>query len=301
MAWQDAYAAARWTNAFGLKTSGYDPVIGHRGTDLALAGGRELPAWERLTVIGYYESANLGHCMIAAAADGAVFGIAHLRGGTRADIGRLLVPGEPIAKIASGGTWRSQSDPDFPGLQWDGSHAHITMTRGQSVFGSVGLLDARPRIIAAASGKTPIGGTPVAYRKKDQKAFDTSRIVQPGDGFYLHTDPKQPTKNAANIVGAVGEYSITLPIYLEGNPGDVIDLVLRFVTNPGKKGATSSDHYRHRFIIGETGFAYDEAHFEPYVGSKAGPVAVYARLDAPKTNRGPVTVHRFDSVAKLNR
>lgn len=181
MAWQDTFAAENWTSAFGEKGPDYNPVIGHRGTDLAIRGGGDLPAWERLTVIDSdYFSGNLGYCIILRADDGCTFGVAHGRRGTRANNGEVLEPGDTIMSMAAGPRSLSQSNVDFPGNQWTGSHAHITLTRGQDVFGDVGLMDARPRIIAAVGRD---GGIDYGYGLTTAAQRDAQRALTEL-GFY---------------------------------------------------------------------------------------------------------------------
>lgn len=150
MSWQNTFASGNWTDGFGATAGRSNP---HRGTDLAV---RTLYAWERLTVVNsdvFYST--LGYCVILRADDGELFGVAHCRKGTRANNGAVLKPGDKIANAATGAS--SQSNANFPGTQWTGIHFHITRTRGAAVFGASGLLDARPRILAAVSGggKTP--------------------------------------------------------------------------------------------------------------------------------------------------
>ena len=147
MAWQDTFGSRNWTDAFGATEGRSNP---HRGTDLAVG---TLPAWERLTVVNsdlFYSA--LGYCVVLRAADGKLFGVAHTRKGTRAGNGAVLEPGDTIAEAASGPVWLNQNNIDFPGTQWAGKHFHITHTAGADPFGSSGLLDARPRIVASAGG-----------------------------------------------------------------------------------------------------------------------------------------------------
>lgn len=139
-----------------------------------------------------------------------------------------------------------------------------------------------------------------AYRFQDTKARKEGRMLAPGGSFYLHTDPNAGTSNARNVVGGVGNYSITEHLYAEGTPGDVLRLVLRHQTNPGQSNETNSDHYQHDFVFDANGQIRGEAHAQPYVGSSAGSVAVYALLTALKSNKGTAKITVFDSVAYLH-
>lgn len=148
MSWQESFTApGSWSDPFGATAGRSNP---HRGTDLARL---TLYAWETLTVVNsdlFFSS--LGYCMVVRCSHGYLFGIAHARGGTRAQNGKVLQPGDLLCHAANGPVSLSHSNPDFPGYQWAGRHFHITMTSGADVFGSSGLLDGRPHIVQQAGG-----------------------------------------------------------------------------------------------------------------------------------------------------
>lgn len=172
MAWQDSFAQRYWTDPFGA-TAGRDNP--HRGTDLAYL---TLYAWEELTVENsdvFYS--NLGYCILLKANDGTRFGIAHCRRGTRADNGKKLKPGDVVALAALGPRSLSQSNANFPGLQWNGAHFHITMTKGAHPFGSSGLLDARPRIVSGGGSVTNYGfGLTTEAQREIQRALTKLKL-----------------------------------------------------------------------------------------------------------------------------
>lgn len=148
MSWQDSFTApGSWTDPFGATAGRSRP---HRGTDLARL---TLYAWENLKVLDSDPTYSaLGHIMLLQADDGMRFGVSHARKGTRAANGRVMKPGGTLAVAANGPTSLPMSNVNFPGLEWAGRHFHITMSRTDP-FGASGLLDARPRILACASGK----------------------------------------------------------------------------------------------------------------------------------------------------
>lgn len=154
----------------------------------------------------------------------------------------------------------------------------------------------------AALMSSGIGGSKVIpYRLQDGTARSKSgRIIKPGGSCYLHRTAGASTSNAANVVGGVGNYSISVAVYAEGKPGDALDVLLRFQTNPGKSNEVNSDHYTKRMVFDEQGLIRDQLVCHPYVGSSAGPVAVYANMAAPKSNKGDAKVTVFDSTALLH-
>lgn len=132
-----------------------------------------------------------------------------------------------------------------------------------------------------------------SYPFQDALALREGRTVKPGASFYLNTDPKAPTSQASNIVGVVGQYAITTHLYVEGTPGDTVDLVLVW-QNQGVKPLTNSDHYVETVMIGSTGKAKTSTTFQRYVKSLD---AVYLRATAGAGNKADVKVTRLDSDA----
>lgn len=141
--WKAIYAPGNWRNGFGVKGPFYDPVVGHRGTDLAAPAGGPLIAWETMTcvengyssIVGAYANFRLG--------DGLFAGVAHLREGTRPDVGAVLQRGSGRIGLAAG-------HGDRHGSAWTGPHFHITLSGdARAAVGYGPLFDARPRILAA--------------------------------------------------------------------------------------------------------------------------------------------------------
>lgn len=148
---------------------------------------------------------------------------------------------------------------------------------------------------------TPSGGAEVRshYHVEDALSKSGKRLLNPGNGFYMHTDPKKGTSNAVNIAGGAGYYSFTEHVYAEGAPGDILNVYLLWQTDPDKPTQQNSDHYRHQIVIGPNGTVQDNFEFKRYVGATGRTVAVYAHISAASTNKKPVKVTRFDSDAYL--
>lgn len=135
--------------------------------------------------------------------------------------------------------------------------------------------------------------TVIHYKKQDKNARGKGRVIAPGSGLYLHESIDNPA-HASNVVGGVGFYSISPHVYIEGEPGDTVELLLLWQFSPGTSKATNSDHYRQTLTIGEDGVLKDSREFKGYVGSSKEPVAVYVRLEAAKSNAKPVKVTLLD-------
>lgn len=142
----------------------------------------------------------------------------------------------------------------------------------------------------AGGGKTTTKEVKVKhYFNDDKRALAKGgKSVAPSGGFWLHTDAKAPDGNASNIVGAPGEYSFVTHVYLEGTPGDTVDVVLAW-DNVKTTGAHSM-HFVERVEIGADGFARRNIPFHREVASG---YAVYARVAAAKGNKATVRVTRL--------
>lgn len=193
MAWQDSFTAAgSWSDSFGPRGSGF-----HHGTDLARL---TIYAWEGLTVLDSdYFSPALGYGTILKAADGTRFGVFHNRKGTRPANGKVLKPGDVIAQAASGPKSLAQSNPNFPGNDWDGAHFHITQVPdGYNPANWAGVTDPRPRIMACVEGR-PLPGPGSAW------AFNPPvKAVQESIQFHL----KARKRYNGPVDGAWGKESI---------------------------------------------------------------------------------------------
>ena len=143
MSWKDLFADDKWGNAFGVKGPLYDPTVGHRGTDLRAPAGGELIAWERMTCIENGYSSVVGPYSNFRLDDGMFLGVAHLREGTRPDVGAVLERGVGRIALAAG-------PGDRHGSAWTGPHFHIVLSKdARAATGYGPLFDARPRILAA--------------------------------------------------------------------------------------------------------------------------------------------------------
>ena len=132
------------------------------------------------------------------------------------------------------------------------------------------------------------------YRKQDATARAGGRTVKPNAAFWLNTTKGASASKATNLVGGIGAYSISPHIYATGTPGDVLEVVLAW--DDTKTVAPHSMHYTERITVDKDGFIRANREFKRDV--KAGE-AVYARLRASKTNKGPITVTVFDADAYL--
>ncbi|WP_449407989.1 M23 family metallopeptidase [Microbacterium maritypicum] len=155
---------------------------------------------------------------------------------------------------------------------------------------------------SAGEGTTPGPVSPkpkelkvLSYSRQDHTARNGGREIAPGANFHLNTTPKAPPHNATNIVGGIGPYSITVHVYAEGAPGDVVEVVLLW-QNINDKPITSSPHYTERLTLDRDGKI--RANFEFKRGVEAGGM-VLVRLDAVATNKGSVKVTCLDSDAYL--
>ncbi|HWV49298.1 MAG TPA: hypothetical protein VN035_07565 [Microbacterium sp.] len=159
------------------------------------------------------------------------------------------------------------------------------------------------RIPPTTSGPTNGGSTPSkpkeikvkTYHYEDKDARAGGRTVKPGTGFYLHDKAGLATSQAKNVVGGIGPYSITPHVYAVGTPGDVLELKLLWQDTKARP-VKNSPHYVERLVIDKDGQIRASREFKRAV---ADGYAVYVRLDAPKTNKAPITVTLLDSDAYL--
>lgn len=159
----EVYGADRVGTRWAVVDALHPNAVGHRGVDFRLpdGGGSPVPTYERGVVVSTPFSPILGYCTVIRLDDGRFAYWAHLRGGTRPNIGTVLEPGDLVGLAATGGTWLPQMDPDFPGTAWAGCHIHTGIgPLMSSVFSGI-TYDPLPRIQAslyalAGSGITPI-------------------------------------------------------------------------------------------------------------------------------------------------
>lgn len=166
----------------------------------------------------------------------------------------------------------------------------------------------RPPSTPAGGGAKPI--TPEEtkvvkhYVRDDAKARRTKLVggkvvplgmdLAPGGAYWLNESASSPNSHATNIVGGVGEYSFVEHIYAEGTPGDM--LLVRLYWDNTKTTGPHSGHFEQYMEIPSNGLLRENV---PFARAVAAGYAVYARLMALETNKGPIKVTRFYSDAVL--
>jgi hypothetical protein len=177
MSWTDAYATTRdlygMTRVVNGKTT--NP---HRGVDFAVQAGDVVPAYEECIVVesgtevtkGF--TAILGWYVVAKSVrDGRYLGWAHLRRGTRPEIGTRLKPGDQVGLAASGPIAYQNLSPamagiNYPGTAWSGPHIHTTVS--DTIIGIYfgNTWDPLPRIRAALTSLASTNITPITVTPK---------------------------------------------------------------------------------------------------------------------------------------
>lgn len=147
---------------------------------------------------------------------------------------------------------------------------------------------------APAGGSSSKGIQVKHYHVEDATCKASGRKLSPGNGIWLNKNRNAPVSQATNIAGGVGPYIITQHVYATGTPGDSI-LVALYWDNTKTSGAHSG-HYIERMVFDEQGLIQRSVTSQRAV---AKGFAVYGRLVAPETNKGPVNVTRFDTDAYL--
>ena len=132
------------------------------------------------------------------------------------------------------------------------------------------------------------------YHAEDKTARNGGRMVAPGQGAWLHSVKGVAPSQAVNVVGIVGTYVLTAHVYATGTPGDEATLTYVRQSNPGKKDARNSPHYKETFFIGPNGTLEGGSTAQFYVASGN---AVYLRVDASPKNKGAVKLSILDSDA----
>ena len=154
-----------------------------------------------------------------------------------------------------------------------------------------------PRQSAPAPAPAPTPSVPKEdvvskfYHLEDPTARNGGRILNPGDGLYLHTTRNVPNFNAVNCAGEIGPYSFVAHVYAEGKPGD--ELLLKYVW---QNSGVNSAHYTERLTIGQNGQLNASRAFRRDVG--AGD-QVFLRLDGDPKNSGPIKITCLDSDATV--
>ncbi|WP_437582738.1 hypothetical protein ACSAGD_10760 [Paramicrobacterium sp. CJ85] len=178
----------------------------------------------------------------------------------------------------------------------------ITRARGYAREEPWHVIDLNPYSAPSTGGTLAPGSSTKetkvkTYHKQDATARKSGRVLSPGERFYLHLETGKPQSNASNIVGNPGTYSITPHVYGQGEPGDIVELVLMWQKPSAKDpGKTNSEHYKERLVVDRDGYIRASREFKRGVSRGW---AVYARLTAAHKNKGNVKITVFDSDAYL--
>lgn len=171
-----------------------------------------------------------------------------------------------------------------------GYHSHYeTWVNGKHVAPSTLI----GKSIAVSKPSTSKGDKVIHYARQDKDARAKGRVIQPKGHIYLNTSSGGPS-NAANIVGGVGKYSITVHAYAKGQPGDAVDLVLVWIDTKNKN--SQSQHYVERAVLDKSGTLNANVEFKRAVASG---YRVFVKAVAPSSNTKPVTINLLDSDAYL--
>lgn len=135
----------------------------------------------------------------------------------------------------------------------------------------------------------------VPYHRKDKhSSIGRGRTLRPGDHIYLN-ERNGVASQATNVVGGVGQYSITTHVYAVGEPGDSLELTL-FWKNTKKKGSPLSGHYVERIPFDKNGKIYASREFKRPVSSG---YAVYLMARNPKDSSKNCSVRLLSTDAYL--
>lgn len=178
-----------------------------------------------------------------------------------------------------------------------GPHCHVEAHVGAALVNPLSYL--ADRTGTSGGGATPIDDEEIetvkSYHNEDKTARAKGRTLAPGLGFYLSTTLDAPVSSASNVVGGIGTYSLTPHVYAAGLPGDAVDLVLIWEATK-RVPPTTSAHYIEHLVFDADGQIKASREFKRGVASGD---AVFVRLDAPLTNKGPLKVTLLDCDAFL--
>ena len=134
-----------------------------------------------------------------------------------------------------------------------------------------------------------------AYHRKDlYSEKGRGRTLTPGDHIYLN-EVNGRAASATNIVGGIGQYSITPHVYAIGTPGDALDLTL-FWKDTRKKNSRLSGHYVERLTFDKYGKINASREFKRAVSRG---YAVYLRVRNPSENKNNCSIQLLRSDAFL--
>ena len=266
------------TDPFGPRGSvpGLGDLGFHNGQDYAAPEGTEIKAAHAGTISFYGWDSAGGGWMIRVEASGYATCYAHMRElPANLGLGSKVKAGQVIGYVGQTGAAT-------------GPHLHfiLVLGNGSNAVNPVPYIKTKKPTIA--KGKKEV----IPYHRQDKDARAKGRTIAPGGHIYLNTKSGGPS-NAANVIGTVGEYSITPHLYAEGAPGDALDLAL--IWQDSKKGPSSnSRHYTVRAVFDKNGLLRISPEFKRAVPKG---YRVFVRVDAPASNAKSAKVTLLDSDA----
>lgn len=168
--------------------------------------------------------------------------------------------------------------------------SYPTACCGEDLRAAINWIIVEAKRIVAAGGTAEKEDVVIAYEKSDKFIGKPSRTLKAGAGIYLHTEVDKPGA-AENIIGAVGQYSITGHVYAEGQPGDVIELLTVWQVN-----GTNSNHYQERLTLDRDGKIKANVEWK----NEALPdnrTSVFLRVQADPGNKADVKITHLSSDA----
>ncbi|GAA3925508.1 M23 family metallopeptidase [Microbacterium soli] len=275
-----------------LPAPGPDPYtyVGHTGIDFLRGSawlGKPILASGPGTVLRLTRNLAGGQWTVIRYDMGATVGYAHQDRPPPVRAGQRVREGDVIG-------WVGQS-----GTRVTGPHVHVEVI-GRATPAAVWEVFDKSRVVGQAqpAGSVASTGQPseekevIHHHHEDPNARGAGRVLAPGDAFWLNTTEGARTSRATNLVHLTGIYSITVHVYAEGIPRDVLEVVLAW--DDTRTDGPHSMHYTERMSIDRDGLLQASRDFKRAVGVG---YAVYARVRAADTNAGSMKVTLFDADA----
>lgn len=234
------YSDANLGTLWAVVDAAHPNAVGHRGCDWHLpgGGGSEVVAYRSGTVVSTPFSSILGNCVVVQYGPG-LFGYwAHLRAGTRPNVGTPVKWGSRIGLAASGPKTLPQTDPNYPGSAWLGCHIHHgTGPLLSSVFGG-DTFNPLPyvRLALAEYASGYVAGTTPSVTPASTGGTTPVSKVTPNTQEEDDMTPDQSAKldalaiGMADLVAAAGAGNARLPGVVPAK-GDILSNVRAAVTN----------------------------------------------------------------------
>lgn len=222
---------ATLVEVFGSTTNRPNP---HRGADYKAKAGQTIVAYEECTIVSSDSKSNiLGHYVVAKRKrDNKHIGWAHVRVGTRPNVGTVIKPGGSVGIVAG--------PKDFHGSAWTGPHIHTTegWTLDHIRYGTVS--DPAPDIATAVRlAKIPTV-KPAVVRPKAPKPvakpaapiFTVGPVLDSGKDWAY----RRPTGALAKLVVKELKLKKRLPASYknDGKPGELFDIAVQKTLNFSK-------------------------------------------------------------------